>query len=1156
MFFFVSSYREFFTNESTAIAWGETYDVSAEKHVSSNEHITLQSTRLSSMSITSQTTRNDSAVMDISTISTARTSTATKNASAHEKLVNFKPLSNPIPADEKENFAILDDMDLTLELPPPAPPSKSFSSKIVPSIFSSSLRPSFSNSTKISMAESSHYGEKTSGSDNMDISGIEPTIDQNEMHSDAGTSKRASEYLKSLKNDNNFLLKNQQKPKSQIEDIQLDDTQVNNLLIGRSKVEVSSRKTINQPSDMSLEVKNQNQLKDISGSSADMSIEALPEQMSRPKMANTTSAIDMEMSHLKPSSASQNDLTNEIFKKPSIRRTVNISHDITTDDFNASKANSYKRSGDISIQLIDPNKDSSKMGTSSLIKPIGKSLKTPSNRRTVNDPSDITIDETNASSINAWNRTTEMSINLIAATDRRKTLLQVQDMVMSSPLMEQSTVQVPSSTATQDISLDDIHIEPNQASNHAAVEKRSSRRQTILQNEDMELDSSSKESNEVMATSSKPQTRQTINKPQNISIEFTEKRPNAPKIFAPLRRQTTHTVQDISLDITITPSNVVPLHSNVKQSARDMTLDDIQFTDSQAVQYGNQNWKTGAPSTTTNRLTINELRDMSFDSNATGKSNTYSRSNKTILGDMSMELQSTDVYGHLNRKSVICKSPNKNVTASAFDRSSLEFTKLIDQNNLSCHSLHTTKLNDRNSSKLSEFELNTDTENSSVDIDIEQNDPEPEAPATGLVSFRPKLNLFAPTQSQTIHSVYDLDISEESSPMSTAKKFNLNKTPYYAELERDNDSSSLELTNNNFGDENQFETNRNEQQSIAASKQCGQTKIFHETINDDSSLLNVPATESIESGRISPASVPLERPKSMNFNLLHMENLNKRSSMPNQSLFQLSSIGSPIQIDDSISTSNTSAPTNLVNISIGANDSSKQLTFIEDDDDEEQICNTKIDLASSLENSENDSMIASMIDMVKPHIASTSAMITSTDQLDPSLCQELNAFKKSNRLRHSNVFETKETANANRSDTSKLNDESVNSVQSSKSILTDIGQSRIMQRRSNNTTTNDEANETSFLKKPPPKKASEVKLDFSGYDEFDGLATPMDVFDDFLQRMEQIDRQNDIWAEQRRKFAAGEIDSFDDINDLDPDSQNVEAPSWTFLYKNQMQEKL
>lgn len=1083
------------------------------------------------MSVTSQTIRNDSVVMDISTVANNVMPVVTKNAPPpQEKVVNFKPISkmmsNPIPADEKENIAVLDDMDLTLDLPPPAPPTKSFSSKTVPAIFSSSLRPSFSNSTaKISMVESSGYGEKTSGSDNMDISGIEPT-DQNEVHIVASTIKRESEYSKWLKNDKNFTTKKQQKSTNQIVDIQLDDTPVNVLPTGRPKAEVGSRKTINQPFEMSLEVKNQTQLKDVSGSLADMSIEAQPEQLNRRhKTVDTkTNAIDMEMSQLKSSSANQGNHTEETFKKPIGRRTVNMSHDITTDDFNASKAN---RNAELSIQYLVPNKCSSNMEMPSFVKPTEKSFKKPNNRQTVNEPHDISSDDIaiDASTPNPYNRTNEMSIQFITAQQRRKTLLQAEDMEMASP-----------ATGLQDMSLDNIQsnsVQKNFADKQPAVEKRSSRRQTILQDHDMDLDSPLKQSNEVMASSSKQQSRQTINKPHNISVDLTEKRPDTAKVFVPIRRQTTHTVHNISLD---TPTTQPP-----RDNVRDISFDEIQSTDSPAVQHGNPNWKKSVSSTS--RLTMNEPRDMSFDSNATGKSNVYSRYNKTILGDMSMELQSTDVYGQPNRKSVICKSPSKNATNTAFDRSSLEFTKLIDQNNL-YDTIHSTKLYDKNCSKFSDFELNASAENSSDDNEIEQNGPPTQA-AQGLVSFKQ-------TSNQTTHGVYDLDISEDSSPISTAKKFNLNKTPYYVGLDVESDSSSLDLTANNFNDENLYEPKRIEQQAIA-SKQFGETKIFHATINDDNSHLSVASVasaQSIASDRVSPASIPLERPKSMNRVNLMLDN-SKRSIMPNQSLFQLSSIGSPIQIDDSISTSHSSAPSNLVNVSIGANDSAKQLTFIEDDDDEEQICNTKIDLAISLETSDNESLIAGMIDIVKPIIASTSAMITSIDQSDQSLSEEWNAFKKSNRLRHSNVFES----NKNRNDTGTSNDDSSNAaVHSKDSTLTDIGQSQIMQRRSNNATANDEANETSFLEKRPEKKASEVKLDFSGYDELAGLATPMDVFEDFLERMEQIDRQNEIWAEQYRKFEAGEIDNFDDDEDLN--SQNVEAPSWTVLFKNKLQGEL
>lgn len=1094
----------------------------------SNEQITLQSTHLSSTSVASQTIRNDSVGMDI-----------TKTESQQEKVVSFQPRArfSSIPAEEKENIAALDDMDLTLEFPLPAPTTKSFSmtaaSKFIPAAFS---KPNSSISmAKIPMAETSvRAAEKTGGSDNMDISGIEPA-DPYDAYPIATVTECESEYSKWLKTDN-FSTKNQQKPANEIVDIELEESLTNALPAGRTKAEATSRTTINQPFEMSLEMKNQTECKDVSGSSADMSIEQ------QAKM-NATNTIDMEMSHLKLTNAKQCDFDTNIFKKPNDRRTTHVSHDITIDDVNVSKPtypNTHDRTCEISSLYQRKNEQPNDTGILSFVNPVGKAGKQASMHRTINELQDITTDEFNASKAIPHSRRADMSIKY-AMAGLSETLSDTQRMEMSSKAMQADFA--AKSVATSRV-----------------AEKGSARRQTMLQAHDMDLESPVKQSNDDMASSSKQNARKTINTPHNISVDVSDKRPMTIQLFQPMRRQTTHKVQDISLDTSLTAANV-PAHSDAKQCALDISLDQIQSNNSPAVQHGNRNWKKGA-SSTASRLTINEPRDMSFDSNASGKSNTHSRYNKTILGDMSMELQSTDMYGQMHHKSDMCQSPSKNVPNAASDRSTLEFTKmLIDYNNLSSHPLHSTKLNDKNCSKFTNFELCSSGENSSDD-EIERNKPKSTAAAPPPAAAQ-QFGSFELTESRTVHVACNLDMSdEENSPIPTAKKYNLNKTPYYAELDQENDSSSLELTASNFNSEYISEPKSNEKQSIA-SEPCRRTEIFHATIRDDNSHLNVLAeAQSMELSVASSNSIPLERAKAPKLSTgTRLSDHAKRLSVPNQSLFQLSSIGSPIQTSLN---SNSSAPeagliTNLANISIGANESSKQLTFIEDDDDEEQICNTKIDLASSLECSDNESATADMLGIIKPIISSTTAMLTSVDLSNQSLCEELNAFKKSSRLRHSNAFESSKRANANRSDTATLSDDSINADRSSNNnILADVGQSQIMQRRNSNTANaNEDANETSFLKKRPNKKASEVKLDWSGYDELEGLATPMDVFEDFLERMEQIRRQDEIWAEQYRKFEAGEIDSFDDLNnDADLNSQNVEAPSWTVLFKNKLDTEL
>lgn len=271
------------------------------------------------------------------------------------------------------------------------------------------------------------------------------------------------------------------------------------------------------------------------------------------------------------------------------------------------------------------------------------------------------------------------------------------------------------------------------------------------------------------------------------------------------------------------------------------------------------------------------------------------------------------------------------------------------------------------------------------------------------------------------------------------------------------------------------------------------------------------------------------------------------------------------------------SPLDIQNASAGLEES-KQLTFIEDDDEDDQICNTKLDLASSLEGSEivvhqkSASFNHTGINVSKFSLASmnseqlfpvkdtTASMV---DESNPSITQPLNlnelkAFKKSSRLRHSNAFDTN-TSTDSCPNESVAKEESLSIHKKDESpdnqiSMGPIGRSSILQRRSS-FGLNNEANETSFLRKSvADKPLSQLKLDFSGYDQFVGLATPQDVFKDFCNRMDQIKMKAQNWTEQRKKYETGEIENLDVLNNNSEElvSQNVEAPPWAFLYMNKI----
>lgn len=95
--------------------------------------------------------------------------------------------------------------------------------------------------------------------------------------------------------------------------------------------------------------------------------------------------------------------------------------------------------------------------------------------------------------------------------------------------------------------------------------------------------------------------------------------------------------------------------------------------------------------------------------------------------------------------------------------------------------------------------------------------------------------------------------------------------------------------------------------------------------------------------------------------------------------------------------------------------------------------------------------------------------------------------------------------------------------------------------------------ETSFLMNMTgDKPVSELKIDFSGYKKFEGLATIEDVLRNHQLRRNELARQVERWNYQLENNLP--MECIDDEEDLpeDVESQNVEAPSYAFLWRNKM----
>lgn len=1027
------------------------------------------------MSTTLQTTRNESMAMDMS---------STINASAPEKRISsFGPSFFRQPhlysEDQKENIEVKNDSDIQLSFVMPPPPSRAATLK---SIFATSLKPTLFQkfNTKKEVIETPPFAEKTTGSDNMDISGIEPTENPPQsIVSESGLKNwfQQNDFAAKPKNENI----NRRQTTNQVVNIKLDDSLIVESPIKLPQNNPVSHKSINYPAEMSLEIEDVKQL-DVCETS--MLIESPPMKIethsTRRQTINQVEDMEMEMSKIASPIIQQNLFTHKQPSQTQSRRTIIEPKDVSLDEYDQSRRNIAGHH--MSIAYLQEEALSSRRQTThqphdmdietvAKTSPKQSSTNCKTNRKTIHQPQDMTIDDfTNQSKVN-HSRITELSVQLL------------------------------------------------------------------------------------------------------------------PRELPSNRRQTTHKAQDISIDIqTVKPTNKPAVNDDDEDDIQlqDMSLDTHQWSNSPVMQQRIPSQKKAAQST--NRMTINEPTEMSFDSNATGKSNAYSRNNKTILTDLSMDLQSTETYAQQQiRKSVICKSPSKNATR-VFNESSLEYTKAIDPY-VSYHPLHSTKLADTNCSRF----------DASIEESFAIEEPyEVQAFVAAPAAALTKRTVQMFNQNQSARMPCEMDMSEEDSPLPTSKKFNLNKTPYYVgndllDTMRVSDTSSLDLTNNSLN-EHLHQANENQY----ANEQNRKTIMFHATIKDDSQMRSGGSETNVQPIEISDDSNSSDHIESVypsignqrntcsqaiSMNIESMPTVeSKRISIPNQSLFQLSSmdLDASNQTNDS-NPKESPQPKNVTNRLSGSMNEftfneSKQLTFIEDDEDEEQICNTKIDFACSFDGSEiNDSVerkcpssvgnqtceisrfslhsnATSLSSSVNPFRPQSNEMVPSERGPIPLLKEELQAFQRKDRLRHSNVFDGNDTGNSNRSEAT-FKGEPPNAGPS----LAQISQSSIMQRRGQNSA-KDDANESSFLLKRPNKPLSEIKLDFSGYDKLAGLATVSDVIDDFCNRMEELRRQDRQRAEQIRKFTTGEIDSVDLLNNNDEElvSQNIEAPSWTFLTKNKI----
>lgn len=230
-----------------------------------------------------------------------------------------------------------------------------------------------------------------------------------------------------------------------------------------------------------------------------------------------------------------------------------------------------------------------------------------------------------------------------------------------------------------------------------------------------------------------------------------------------------------------------------------------------------------------------------------------------------------------------------------------------------------------------------------------------------------------------------------------------------------------------------------------------------------------------------------------------------------------------------------------------------QLTFIGDEDIEDE----NMELVESIDSvdGDNDKIVEQTIDVAEsrreksekmPTLlsrsnSSTVAFETRIGNSQMSLASpmhpstdELHAFKKSNLLQNTGTTMHVESI----AEISPVASKSIKRCSQNRTVRE---AETILPIEGNHDDTNINESSSYLHNVTVDKHVKDIKVDFSGYEKFRGLATPNDVCNAFFQRCEIFKQR----MHQMRETARMK-------NIPDPQSQNVEAPSLKFLFFNKL----
>lgn len=228
-----------------------------------------------------------------------------------------------------------------------------------------------------------------------------------------------------------------------------------------------------------------------------------------------------------------------------------------------------------------------------------------------------------------------------------------------------------------------------------------------------------------------------------------------------------------------------------------------------------------------------------------------------------------------------------------------------------------------------------------------------------------------------------------------------------------------------------------------------------------------------------------------------------------------------------------------------------QLTFIGDEDIEDE----NMELVETIDSvdGDDDKFVDQKMDVAQSRLqispkmptlltrSSTSAFETRMGNSQMSLASpmrqsidEQHAFKKSSLLQNTGTTMHIESIGA----TSPVASKSINRCNQNRTVREP---ETILAIEGNHDDTNINESSSYLQNVTADKQVNDIKVDFSGYEKFRGLATPNDVCNAFFQRCEIFKQR----MHQMRESARSK-------NIPDPQSQNVEAPSLKFLFFNKL----